>query len=206
MFPTTCVTFPPTSLPPTRKSVSSLFTEEKVTPGFVLPAQGPLNLLCKRSGGDAHAGTQPKPTANRAGCSERSGSCTLHLCPAPVTSITRLGHQGPYPSQHFISRRALAFRPQMLVGASPPQESLRGSGAEPLLFWQMPHKGRRAKGDDFHILFFPCTRTSLLGYLSPWLTASLLPLQPQDAGKSLAAAVLPSCTRRFGKEGISLYN
>lgn len=154
MFPTTCVTFPPTSLPPTRKSVSSLFTEENVTPGFVLPAQGPLNLLCKRSGGDAHAGTQPRPTANGAGCSERSGSCTLHLCPAPVTSITRLGHQGPSPSKHFTSRRALAFGPQMLVGASPPQESLCGSCAEPLLLWQTPTKAGEQRGTISMRYFF----------------------------------------------------
>lgn len=137
MFPTTCVTFSRTSLPPpTRKCVSSLFTAENVMPGFMLPAQRPLNLLCKRSNGGmrthTHTRTHPSKTDGKQS-SGGSRSCTLHLCLTPLTSITRSGHQGWAPSKHFTCRWVLAFKPQFPEGTSPPRDSLCGSGGKTLL-------------------------------------------------------------------------
>lgn len=131
MFPTTCVTFSHTSLPPTRKCVSSLFTDENVTPGFMLPAQRPLNLLCKRSDGGMHTHAHKQNRWQ----AELGWEQVLYASLVPNSCYK---HHKIWPSR-LVSFKALykplclAFKLQFPEGASPPQDSLCGNGGKTLL-------------------------------------------------------------------------
>lgn len=174
MFPTTCVTSSHTSLsPPTRKCVSGLFPGN-VVPGFVLPVQGPLKLLCRGSAGThTHTGTQGHRHGTAGGTG--SGSCTLHWCPAPVTGITRRGHQGLSPSKPFKSCCVLASKLQLTEGDSPlPRTACVGTEESPCSGINL--LCARGWGQ------FPGP-LSLRKDICPWLLLSLLPAHPHCRGK-----------------------
>lgn len=86
-------------------------------PGVTLPAQRPLNLLCKR--GDGGHSSQA-----RVGAGPARFTCAQLLQRASQD----LAIKACSPSKHFTSRCVLAFKLQFPEGASPPQHSLCGNG------------------------------------------------------------------------------
>lgn len=157
-------------LPPTtHKCILSLFTEEKLMPGVTLPAQRPLNLLCKRGTGDTAA---ERGWVQVLHASLVPSSCDKHhkIWPSRLVLLQSTSQAAVFWLLNYSSRRGLHL----------PSTACVGTEATPKTWFlgETRCQGARGDGDNFRIPFL-CLRTCVL---SP-LLCSLLQLHPYGGGK-----------------------
>lgn len=138
-------------------------------PGVTLPAQRPLNLLCKRGTGDTAA---ERGWVQVLHASLVPSSCDKHhkIWPSRLVLLQSTSQAAVFWLLNYSSRRGLHL----------PSTACVGTEATPKTWFlgETRCQGARGDGDNFRIPFL-CLRTCVL---SP-LLCSLLPLHPYGGGK-----------------------